>query len=485
MIWSRLKDSQLLRQQSYVDGQWCDASDGSTIAVHNPATQQIIASVPHLGETETNRAIDAAKVGFQQWSRLTSHERANYLTRFYELIIEHAQDLAWILTSEQGKPLKEAIGEIRYAASFVQWFAEQGKRVQGEVLSSPLSGKRMLVLRQPIGVCAAITPWNFPAAMITRKVAPALAAGCSMIVKPSELTPLTALALAELSKRAGIPAGVLQVVTGDPNQIGRSLTQSDVVRKLSFTGSTQVGRILAAQCAGTIKRLSLELGGHAPFIVFEDADLDAAVEGAIASKYRNSGQTCICTNRFFVHEEVCKQFTEKLVLASKKLQVGLGWESNTDLGPLINVRAIEKVLRHVNDAVEKGAGLLCGGRVHSLGGTFFQPTVLGDVTPEMLIFKEETFGPVSAVMAFSNEQQVIQQANATEYGLAAYIYSRDIAKVWRVAEALEYGMVGVNTGSISTEVAPFGGVKQSGLGREGSQLGIDEYLNVKYVCLSI
>lgn len=485
MSWTPLRDSSLLRTQAFVSGQWCDSLDGSIIDVFNPANRERIATVPCLGEVETERAIAAGLDAFQTWSRWTSHERGQVLSRFFELVLENADDLAYILTSEQGKPLKESLGEIKYAASFLQWFAEQGKRVQGEILSSPIADKRMMVLRQPIGVCAAITPWNFPAAMITRKVAPALAAGCTMIVKPSELTPLTALALAELARRAGVPAGVLQVLTGEPAKIGRVLTQSTTVRKLSFTGSTQVGRMLASQCASSIKRLSLELGGHAPFIVMDDADIDLAVAGAIVSKYRNSGQTCICTNRFYVHEKVSQAFVERLVEASKALRVGFGTDGKTDLGPLINSQAVDKVQRHVEDAVQHGARLLCGGKPHALGGTFFEPTVLSGVTTDMLIAQEETFGPVSAIMEFKNEQQVIELANATEYGLAAYIFSRDVSTVWRIAEALEYGMVGVNTGSISTEVAPFGGVKQSGLGREGSHLGIDEYLNVKYVCLAI
>ncbi len=485
MTWTMLKDPSLVRQQACVAGDWIDADSGEFIDVKNPANGQTVARVPNTGKSETVRAIEAANAAWPDWKRRSSHERANLLMRLFDLILANAEDLARIMTVEQGKPLRESLAEIRYAASFVQWFSEQGKRVQGDVLASPMNDKRMIVLRQPVGVCAAITPWNFPAAMITRKVAPALAAGCPMVVKPSEFTPLSALALAELANRAGIPPGVLQVVTGDAKEIGEALTSSTTVRKLSFTGSTRVGRILAEQCAGTIKRVSLELGGHAPFIVFEDADIDAAVTGAIASKYRNAGQTCVCTNRFYIHDRVYEEFSAKLVERTAKLSVGDGLNPQADIGPLINAIAIEKVASHVADAVERGADLLTGGSLDAQGGLFFQPTVLGRVNSQMRITQEETFGPVAALLSFSEESEVVQLANNTEYGLAAYLYSRDISRVWRVAEALEYGMVGINTGSFSSEVAPFGGIKQSGIGREGSQLGIDEYLDVKYLCLGI
>lgn len=485
MTWTMLKDHTLVRQQACINGSWLDADSGLSIEVKNPANGQTVARVPNMGRSEANRAIEAANDAWPDWKRRSSHERATLLMRFFELILANADDLATIMTVEQGKPLRESLAEIRYAASFVQWFAEQGKRVQGDVLASPMNDKRMIVLRQPVGVCAAITPWNFPAAMITRKVAPALAAGCPIVVKPSEFTPLSALALADLALRAGIPPGVLQVVTGDAKEIGQAFTSSNTVRKLSFTGSTRVGRILAEQCAATIKRVSLELGGHAPFIVFEDADIDAAVSGAIASKYRNAGQTCVCTNRFYIHDKVFDEFSSKLVERTAKLSVGDGLNPQVDIGPLINASAIAKVESHVADAVERGAELLAGGSLHARGGLFFQPTVLGRVNEQMRIAHEETFGPVAALLSFTDESQVVQLANDTEYGLAAYIYSRDISRVWRVAEALEYGMVGINTGSFSSEVAPFGGVKQSGIGREGSQLGIDEYLDVKYLCLGL
>lgn len=485
MTWTVLKDQSLVRQQACINGSWRDANSGESIEVTNPANGKTVARVPNMGQAEANLAIEAANVAWPDWKKRSSHERANLLMQFFDQIIANAEDLATIMTIEQGKPLRESIAEIRYAASFVQWFAEQGKRVQGDVLASPMNDKRMIVLRQPVGVCAAITPWNFPAAMITRKVAPALAAGCPIVVKPSEFTPLSALALAELALRAGIPPGVLQVVTGDAKEIGEAFTSSTTVRKLSFTGSTRVGRILAEQCAATIKRVSLELGGHAPFIVFDDADINAAVSGAIASKYRNAGQTCVCTNRFYVHDKVFDEFSSKLVERTASLTVGDGLDPKVDLGPLINSSAIAKVENHIADALERGANLLIGGSLHERGGLFFQPTVLGRVNEQMRIAHEETFGPVAALISFSDESQVVQLANHTEYGLAAYVYSRDISRVWRVAEALEYGMVGINTGSFSSEVAPFGGVKQSGIGREGSQLGIDEYLNVKYLCLGI
>ncbi|MBX3422113.1 MAG: NAD-dependent succinate-semialdehyde dehydrogenase [Pirellulaceae bacterium] len=485
MNWEQLRDSTLFRSQALIAGQWCDADSGQTLRVLNPATGQCVGLVPDMGETETCRAIQAARDAWPAWRQKTAHERAEILRRWRDLMLEHADDLALILTTEQGKPLREARGEIVYAASFAEWYAEEGKRVGAESLVSPLPGKRTLVLKQPVGVCAAITPWNFPAAMITRKVAPALAAGCPMIVKPSELTPLTALAIAHLAAQAGVPDGVLQVVTGQPQPIGKQLTTHPDVRKFSFTGSTAVGRLLAQQCASTIKRLSLELGGHAPFIVFDDADLDAAVQGAIASKYRNNGQTCICTNRFFVHDAVYDRFLEKLLPLVRALKVGPGCNPGVDLGPLINQAAVAKVERHIQDAVGQGAQIVVGGKRHALGGGFFEPTVLSGIQPQMLVAREETFGPVSPLIRFTDDAQVVELANDTQYGLAAYFFSRDIGRVWRVAEGLEYGMVGVNTGLITSETVPFGGMKQSGIGREGSRQGIEEYLEVKYVCIAL
>lgn len=480
-----LQEPRLLCQQSFVAGHWIDADDGKTLPVFNPATGELIGNVADLGKAETNRAVEAACEAWPAWRRRTADERAAILRRWHELLVRHADDLAMILTSEQGKPLREAKGEILYAASFVEWYAEEGKRVTGQTTACPLPGKRTLVLKQPVGVCAAITPWNFPAAMITRKVAPGLAAGCPVILKPSELTPLTALALARLAEEAGVPESVLQIVTGHPQKIGEVLTTHPEVRKFSFTGSTAVGRLLAAQCASTVKRVSLELGGHAPFIVFEDADLDLAVQGAISSKYRNNGQTCICTNRFFVHEQVYDRFISKLIPAVEQLKVGPGWEEGVDLGPLIHQAAMEKVERHIADAKERGAEVLTGGQRHPLGGCFFQPTVLSGVGREMLVSREETFGPVSPIIRFSDDQEVIRWANDTPYGLAAYFFSRDIGRVWQVAEELEYGMVGVNTGLLVSEATPFGGIKQSGIGKEGSSLGIEEYLEVKYVCIGL
>jgi len=481
-----LRDAKLFRTQAYIDGQWVPADDASTFDVDNPATGTRIAQVSRLGQAETRRAIDAAQRAFRGWSTLSAKERARLLRAWYDLIQTHADDLASLMTLEQGKPLAEARGEITYGASFVEWFAEQAKRVSGDVLAPPNMGSRMLVFKQPIGVCAAITPWNFPIAMITRKVAPALAAGCTVVLKPAEQTPLSALALAELAERAGIPPGVLNIVTSDSAQsieVGQALCDSPVVRKLTFTGSTPVGRILMRQSAPTIKKLSLELGGLAPFIVFDDADLDAAVDGAMASKYRNAGQTCICANRFYVHESVYDVFVRKLSAKVAELKVGDGFTEGVAQGPLIDEEAVAKVAHHVRDALEKGAKAEVGGKPHALGGRYFEPTVLSGVTSEMLCMREETFGPVAPVVRFSDEADVIGLANNTEYGLAAYFYSRDVHRIFRVAEALEYGMVGVNTGSISNEIAPFGGVKQSGLGREGSVYGIDEFLEVKYVCI--
>jgi succinate-semialdehyde dehydrogenase/glutarate-semialdehyde dehydrogenase len=479
-----LKDAGLLRNQAYINGEWI--SSAQTFDITNPADGVTIASVPNLGQKETQAAIDAANAAFPAWSSRTGKERAAILRKWFDLIIANADDLAALMTAEQGKPLPEAKGEVTYGASFVEWFAEEAKRVSGDVMSSTWSDKRMLAIKQPIGVCAAITPWNFPIAMITRKVCPAAAAGCTIVIKPAEQTPLSALALAELAHRAGLPAGVINIVTADSErsiEVGKLLCASPTVRHLSFTGSTPVGRILMQQSAPTVKKLALELGGLAPFIVFEDADLDAAVEGALASKYRNAGQTCVCTNRFYVHESVYDAFVEKLAAGAAKIAVGNGFEKGILQGPLIDDQAVAKVEDHVSDAVAKGAKVLTGGKLHELGGRFYAPTVLSNVTGEMKVMREETFGPVAAVTKFKTEEEAIAAANDTEFGLASYFYSRDIGRIWRVAEKLEYGMVGINTGLISNEVAPFGGVKQSGLGREGSKYGIDEYLELKYLCI--
>jgi succinate-semialdehyde dehydrogenase/glutarate-semialdehyde dehydrogenase len=479
----QLNDTGLLRAQALIGGAWADAESGETFAVTDPATGAHISDVPKMGAAETRRAIEAARVAQIDWRRRTARERSAILRKWHELMLAHADDLALLMTTEQGKPLAEAKGEVVYAASFLEWFAEEGKRVCGDVLASPAGDRRLVVVKEPVGVCAAITPWNFPLAMITRKVGPALAAGCAMVLKPAEDTPLSALALGVLAERAGLPAGVLSVVTGDAKAIGGELTGNPVVRKLTFTGSTEVGRILMRQSADTIKKLSLELGGNAPFIVFDDADLDAAVEGAIASKYRNAGQTCVCANRLYVHDKVYDAFAQKLVAAVAKLKVGNGIEPGVLQGPLINEDAVAKVELHIADALGKGARVLAGGKRHPLGGTFFEPTVLADVTPAMRVAREETFGPLAPVFRFHSDDEVIGMANDTEFGLASYFYSRDIGRLWRVAEALEYGMVGINTGLISNEVAPFGGVKQSGLGREGSKYGIEDYLEIKYLCM--
>ncbi|AOJ03953.1 NAD-dependent succinate-semialdehyde dehydrogenase [Burkholderia mayonis] len=480
-----LKDPALLRKRAFVAGEWQAADDGATFEVRNPATGAPIGTVPAMGAAETRRAIDAANAAWPAWRKKTAKERAAILRKWHDLMVAHADDLALILTTEQGKPLTEAKGEIGYAASFLEWFAEEGKRAYGDTIPTPAADKRIVVTKEPVGVCAAITPWNFPAAMITRKVGPALAAGCPIVVKPAEATPFSALAMAVLAERAGVPAGVFSVVTGDPKAIGGELTSNPIVRKLSFTGSTPVGRLLMAQCAPTVKKVSLELGGNAPFIVFDDADLDAAVDGAIASKYRNSGQTCVCTNRFYVHEKVYDAFAEKLSAAVAKLKVGLGTEAGVVQGPLINEAAVKKIESHIADALGKGARVTTGGKRHALGHGFFEPTVLTGVTADMKVAKDETFGPLAPLFRFSTDDEAIRHANDTEFGLAAYFYSRDIGRVWRVAESLEYGMVGINTGIISNEVAPFGGVKQSGLGREGSHYGIDDYVVIKYMCLAV
>ncbi len=479
-----LKDAALLRNQAFVDGKWIDGA--STFKVHNPANGELIASVPNLGTKETQAAIDAAAKAFPAWAAKTGKERAAVMRKWFDLMIAHTDDLATLMTAEQGKPLAEAKGEVAYGSSFIEWFGEEAKRVSGDVMSSTWSDKRMVVLKQPIGVCASITPWNFPIAMITRKVAPAIAAGCTIVIKPAEQTPLSALAMAELAERAGLPPGVMNIITADSDrsiEVGKLLCSSPTVRHLSFTGSTPVGRILMEQCAPTVKKLALELGGHAPFIVFDDADLDAAVEGAVQSKYRNAGQTCVCTNRFYVHESIHDAFVEKLAAKAAKIKVGNGFDEGVVQGPLIEEAAVKKVEQHVSDATAKGAKLLAGGKRSSLGGLFYEPTVLSNVTPDMLIMREETFGPVAAVVKFKTEEEAIAAANDTDFGLASYFYSRDIGRVWRVAEQLEYGMVGINTGLISNEVAPFGGVKQSGLGREGSVYGMDEYLELKYLCM--
>ena len=481
----KLNDLALYRTQALIGGAWCDADSGAAFDVTNPASGERLARVPDMGAAETRRAIDAADAAWPAWRNRTAKERAAVLRKWFELMLAHSDDLAFLMTGEQGKPLSEAKGEVAYAASFVEWFAEEAKRVYGDTIPATQADKRLIIVRQPVGVCAAITPWNFPAAMITRKVAPALAAGCTVVVKPAEQTPLTALALAELAQRAGFPAGVFNVVTGSASsapKIGGELTGNPIVRKLSFTGSTEVGRLLMAQCAPTIKKLSLELGGNAPLIVFDDADLDAAVEGALASKYRNTGQTCVCANRLLVQDGIYDAFAARLVEKARDLKVGAGTEAGVAQGPLIDAQALAKVEEHIADALAKGARVLTGGRRHALGGTFFEPTVIVDVTPEMKCAREETFGPVAPLFRFRTEAEAIALANATEFGLAAYFFSRDVARCFRVGEALEYGMIGVNTGIMSNEVAPFGGVKQSGIGREGSKYGIDEYLEIKYLC---
>lgn len=481
----RLSEGGLLKDKCYVNGKWISAAQGNTLDVRNPATGESIGQVPGLGRKETREAIEAAAQAYPAWRNLTAKERANIMRRWFELIMQHQEDLAVIMTSEQGKPLAESRGEIAYAASFVEWFAEEAKRVYGDTIPMGQPGKRIIVVKEPVGVCAAITPWNFPSAMITRKAAPALAAGCSIVVKPAAQTPFSALALAYLADKAGIPPGVFNVVTGPASEIGEELTASPIVRKLSFTGSTAVGKKLMQACASNVKKISLELGGHAPFIVFNDADLDDAVEGAIASKYRNSGQTCVCANRLIVQEGVYDAYAEKLVAAvTEQLKVGDGFEDGVNQGPLIDLNAVIKVEEQIADAVAKGARIACGGkRGGTNGGFFFEPTILLDVTPEMLISREETFGPVAPLFKFKTEEEAVALANDTPYGLASYFYSNNIGRVWRVAESLEYGMVGINTGIMSTESAPFGGMKESGVGREGSKYGIEEYLEMKYLCL--
>ncbi len=481
----QLKNTHLFRQQAYIDGTWLDADSGKTITVNNPADGEIIGTVPKMGRAETCRAIEAAERALPAWSALTAKDRAQRLRRWFELMMENQDDLGRLMTIEQGKPLSEAKGEIAYAASFLEWFAEEAKRIYGDTMPGHLPDKRIIVLKQPIGVTAAITPWNFPSAMITRKAGPALAAGCTMVLKPASQTPYSALALAVLAEKAGIPAGVFSVVTGSAGEVGGELTSNPIVRKLTFTGSTEIGRQLMAECAKDIKKVSLELGGNAPFIVFDDADLDAAVEGALISKYRNNGQTCVCANRLYIQDGVYDAFVDKLKAAVAKLKIGNGLEDGTTTGPLIDKKAVAKVQEHIEDAISKGAKLVAGGKPHSLRGSFFEPTILIDVPSNAAVAKEETFGPLAPLFRFKDEAEVISMSNDTEFGLASYFYARDLGRVFRVAEALEYGMVGINTGLISTEVAPFGGVKASGLGREGSKYGIEDYLELKYLCLGI
>jgi succinate-semialdehyde dehydrogenase/glutarate-semialdehyde dehydrogenase len=479
----KLNDGALLRELCFIDGAWSAADNGATLEVKNPASGQKLGTIPNLGAAEARRAIAAASAALPDWRARTAKERSVILRRWFELMIEHQGDLAALMTAEQGKPLAESKTEIVYAASFIEWFAEEAKRLYGDIIPGHQNDKRILVLRQPIGVVAAITPWNFPSAMITRKASPALAAGCTLVCKPATQTPYSALALAELAQRAGVPKGVFNMITGSAAAIGGEMTGNPIVRKLTFTGSTAVGKQLMSQCAGTVKKLSLELGGNAPFIVFDDADLDAAVRGAMASKYRNTGQTCVCANRLLVQAGVYDEFANRLKDAVARLRVGDGLKGATDQGPLIDAKAVAKVEEHITDAVAKGARIALGGKRHALGGSFFEPTILTGVTPQMLVAREETFGPVAPLFKFETEAEAIAMANDTEFGLAAYVYTRDLARSWRVSEAVEYGIVGLNTGIISTEVAPFGGVKESGIGREGSKYGILDYTEIKYVCV--
>jgi len=479
----KLNDASLWKEQGLIAGAWIAADSGLTTEIRNPATGEVLGTVPVMGAAETRRAIDAAHTAMPAWSKKTAAERARLMRRWFDLMLANVDDLAVIMTAEQGKPLAESKGEIAYAASFIEWFAEEGKRIYGDIIPGHQADKRIMVLRQPIGVVTAITPWNFPAAMITRKAGPALAAGCTFVCKPAPQTPYSALAMAELSIRAGIPAGVFNVVTGDAIAIGGEFTGNDKVRKVSFTGSTPVGKLLMQQCAGTVKKVALELGGNAPFLVLDDADLDAAVLGAIQSKYRNTGQTCVCANRFIVQSKVYDAFTAKLTEAVKKLRVGDGLKGETDQGPLIDAKALAKVEAHIADAKAKGAVVVTGGHRHALGGTFYEPTVLTNVSSKMILAREETFGPVAPLFRVDTDEEAVKLANDTEFGLAAYVYTRDLARSWRVTEALEYGIVGLNTGLISTEVAPFGGVKESGIGREGSKYGILEFTELKYICV--
>jgi succinate-semialdehyde dehydrogenase/glutarate-semialdehyde dehydrogenase len=480
---SLLRDPSLLRDQCFINGKWLDADSGAKIAVDNPATGKTVAQVPKMGQAETRHAINAAAAALEGWRARTGKERAAILRKWFELLLDNQEDLAVIMTVEQGKPLAESRGEIAYAASYIEWFAEEAKRIYGDTIPATTPGKRLVVIKQPVGVCAAITPWNFPAAMITRKAAPALAAGCTMVIKPASQTPLSALALCVLAERAGVPPGVLSCVTGSAAEIGAELTSNPLVRKLTFTGSTEIGKVLMAQCAGTVKKTSMELGGNAPFIVFDDADIDAAVQGAMVAKYRNAGQTCVCANRILVQDGVYDLFVERFSVAVRALKLGDGLKPGTTIGPLIDGNAVHKAEQHVADAVAKGATVITGGERSADGANYFAPTILANATRDMDIFREETFSPVAPVFRFSSEREAIEMANDTEFGLAAYFYGRDIGRVWRVAEALEYGMVGINEGLISTEVAPFGGIKESGNGREGSRYGIEDYLEIKYLCM--
>ncbi len=480
-----IKDHSLFRQQCFIDGGWADADSAKTIDVTNPATGEVLGTIPNMGAAETRRAIEAANAAWPAWRAKTAKERANIMRKWFNLMMENQEDLATIMTAEQGKPFAESKGEVAYGASFVEWFAEEAKRVYGDIIPGHQPDKRIVVTKEPIGVVAAITPWNFPNAMITRKCAPAMAAGCPVVVKPATQTPFSALALAELAERAGIPKGVFNIVTGSAREIGGEMTSNPIVRKLSFTGSTEIGKLLMEQCAATVKKTSMELGGNAPFIVFDDADLDAAVEGAIASKYRNTGQTCVCANRLLVQDSVYDEFAKKLAAAVAKLKVGDGLKGETQQGPLIDMKAVEKVEEHIADAVKKGAKVVAGGKRHSLGRSFFEPTILTGVTPEMAVAREETFGPVAPLFRFKTDAEAIRMANDTEFGLACYFYTRDLSRTWKVGEALEYGIVGINTGIISTEVAPFGGVKESGIGREGSKYGIEDFLEIKYMCMGV
>jgi succinate-semialdehyde dehydrogenase / glutarate-semialdehyde dehydrogenase len=479
----KLKDEKLFRQQCYVDGEWVGALNRGTIPVTNPATGEQLGTVPRMGAEETRRAIEAADKALPAWRAKTAKERAQILRRWFDSMMANQDDLAAIMTAEQGKPFAESKGEIAYAAAFIEWFGEEGKRIYGDTIPAHATDKRIVVIKEPIGVCAAITPWNFPAAMITRKAGPALAAGCTMVVKPATATPYSALALCELAERAGVPKGVFSCVTGPASEIGGEMTSNPTVRKLTFTGSTEIGKLLMEQCAGTVKKVSLELGGNAPFIVFDDADIEQAVKGAIASKYRNAGQTCVCANRILVQDGIYDAFTKRLAETAGAMKVADGFEQGAVIGPLIDMKAVEKVEAHIADAVKKGAKVAIGGHRHALGGSFFEPTVLTDVTTDMIVTKEETFGPVAPLYRFKNDAEAVKMANDTEFGLAAYFYSRDIGRIWRVAEALEYGIVGINEGIISTEIAPFGGMKESGIGREGSKYGIEEFLEVKYLCM--
>jgi succinate-semialdehyde dehydrogenase/glutarate-semialdehyde dehydrogenase len=479
----KLKDPSLLRQQCYVDGQWIDAEGKATFEVKNPANGERVGTMPKMTRAQVAKTIDAANAAFPAWRAKTAKERAALLRKWFDLIVANADDLALIMTYEQGKPLAEAKGEVVYSASFIEWFGEEAKRVYGDTIPQNVPGRRIVVLKEPIGVVAAITPWNFPSAMITRKAGPALAAGCTVVARPASQTPFSATALAELAHRAGIPKGVFNVITGSAGEMGAELTSNPIIRKLSFTGSTEVGKLLMEQCAGTVKKVSMELGGNAPFIVFDDADLDAAVQGALASKYRNTGQTCVCANRLLVQDKVYDAFVDKLTAAVKKLKVGPGWEEGVTQGPLIDLKAVAKMEEHIGDAVGKGAKVVLGGKRHSLGGSFFEPTIVTGVTPEMKVAREETFGPLAPIFRFKTEEEAIKMANDTEFGLASYFYARDIGRIWRVAEGLEYGIVGINEGIISTEVAPFGGVKESGIGREGSKYGIEDYLEIKYLAM--